>query len=428
MSFFPTEYRLVSQGSGVERPDEGWTLAFPDDPSPALVRTLYAEKQLRLRDDLPGLYRFADWLPIGRVLEGSAAPVTYRSEGLAREWGLDRLWITFNGWWPERGADMKSGTFKECEAYSVAARMTDSQTDVLVVASAGNTARAFARVCSDNKIPLLLSVPEDNLDALWFDAPLDPCVKLISPESGGDYFDAIRISGAVTGLEGFFPEGGAKNVARRDGMSTTVYSAVTTIGKIPDVYFQAVGSGTGAIAAWEANLRFLDDGRFGTKKMRLMVSQNEPFIPMKNTWDAQSRELIIADDATARRQVEEIKAKVLSNRRPPWGVAGGLFDALTDTGGTVITASNEEAARAAETFRETEGNDVTPAAAVAVASLRRALNTGLVDPAETVMLNITGGGVDMFQKNRTLYPLAPNIVFPLDVAAEDIGKAVSALY
>ena len=43
-----------------------------------------------------------------------------------------------------------------------------------------------------------------------------------------------------------------------------ILSAVTTIGRIPDYYFQAVGSGTGAIAAWEANMRLIEDGRFGS--------------------------------------------------------------------------------------------------------------------------------------------------------------------
>ncbi len=76
----------------------------------------------------------------------------------------------------------------------------------------------------------------------------------------------------------FFAEGGAKNVARRDGMATTMLSAATTIGEIPDYYFQAVGSGTGAIAAWEANMRLIGDGRFGETVMKLMVSQNHPFV------------------------------------------------------------------------------------------------------------------------------------------------------
>ena len=60
----------------------------------------------------------------------------------------------------------------------------------------------------------------------------------------------------LRGMDGFMAEGGAKNVARRDGMATTMLSATTTIGQIPDYYFQAIGSGTGAIAAWEANLSY----------------------------------------------------------------------------------------------------------------------------------------------------------------------------
>ncbi len=179
---------------------------------------------------------------------------------------------------------MKTCSFKETEAYSVAARMRDDNKNVLVVASAGNTARAFARVCSDNEIPLLLCVPEDNINALWFDKPLSQCVRLAVTKSGSDYTDAINLSNVVCALDGFFAEGGAKNVARRDGMATTTLSAVTTIGRIPDAYFQAVGSGTGAIAAWEAMQRLQADGRFGQNTMRLMVSQNELFVPMHDAW------------------------------------------------------------------------------------------------------------------------------------------------
>ena len=155
---------------------------------------------------------------------------------------------------------MKTCSFKETEAYSVCARLDNNIEEILVVASAGNTARAFGQVCSDNKIPLLLCVPEDNLDALWFESSLDDCVKLVVSKTGGDYFDAIYLSNIACELDIFMPEGGAKNIARRDGMGTTMLSATASIGEIPEYYFQAVGSGTGAIAAWEAKLRLIEDG------------------------------------------------------------------------------------------------------------------------------------------------------------------------
>jgi cysteate synthase len=306
--------------------------------------------------------------------------------------------------------------------------MTPEMDKILVVASAGNTARAFAQVCSDNLIPLLLCVPQDNLNALWFDAPLNDCVKLICSCPGSDYFDAIHLSNIVAGMEGFIAEGGAKNVARRDGMGTTMLSATTTIGQIPEYYFQAVGSGTGAIAAWEANLRLLGDGRFGNTKMKLMVSQNVPFIPIHDAWKANSRAMLPLDDELARKQVEEIEAKVLSNRKPPYPIAGGLYDAMKDAGGDVLLATNEKAAEAAKLFEKTEGNDIHPASAVAVATLIEAVKSGTINNEALIMLNITGGGENKFKEVNQLFYLTPRVVFDIDPDFKVVQKEVMSLF
>ena len=176
-----TDYVLESRCCGAQFADKNWELECPNKDGAALIFANYAKKQLEVKEELPGLYKYSDWLPVCRVLEGSGAPVTYKSEALAARLGLSNLYITFNGYWPEKGATMKTGSFKECEAYSVCARNNDRYDKVMVVASAGNTARAFARVCSENKIPLLLCLPEDNLDALWSAQPLDPCLLYTSP-------------------------------------------------------------------------------------------------------------------------------------------------------------------------------------------------------------------------------------------------------
>ena len=226
----------------------------------------------------------------------------------------------------------------------------------------------------------------------------------------------------------FYAEGGAKNVARRDGMATTVLSAVTTIGRIPDYYFQAVGSGTGAIAAWEANMRLIEDGSYGDNTMRLMVSQNAPFVPMYDAWRADSRALLPYDADKARRDASIIDAKVLSNRKPPYGIKGGLFDALKATDGNVLVVTNAQARKAARIFEETEGVDIHPAAAVATASLIKEVEAGRIDPDATVMLNITGAGEKRFKVDREVFELKPDIVFPLDASADDVLARVEALF
>ncbi len=426
--FTPTSYTLECVASGREFEDEGWVLEDRACKSPSLVRARYAKKQLEVRSDKFGLYKFADWLPVKRMLKGSSAPVTFRSKGLGKHLGLENLWITFNGYYPAVGASMTTCSFKETEAYSVCARAAEDENRVLVVASAGNTARAFAKVCSDNNIKLLLAVPHDNIDALWFAEPLNPCVKLVCCEKGGDYFDAIHLSNLALKAEGFYAEGGAKNIARRDGMATTVLSAVTTIGRIPDYYFQAVGSGTGAIAAWEANMRLIEDGRFGSNTMKLMVSQNAPFVPMYDAWRADSRQMLPYDDDKARRDAEIIDAKVLSNRRPPYGLAGGLYDALKATGGDVFVATNAQARKAAKLFKELEGVDIYSAAAVATASLIKAVADGKVEKDATVMLNITGGGEALFKEGKELWYLKPSLVFPLEPSVDEVVAKVEELF
>ncbi|MDR2913118.1 MAG: cysteate synthase [Alistipes sp.] len=432
-NFTPTQYTLQCVSTGREFEDTGWLLEDRQCNTPSMVRAIYAKKQLEVRPEELGIYRFLDWLPVRRILKGSASPVTYKSERLARHLGLANLYITFSGWNPARGARMTTCSFKETEAYSVCARMAEGEERILVVASAGNTARAFAKVCSENNIPLLLSVPADNLDALWFEAPLNDCVKLIASEKGSDYFDAIHLSNLALRSKRFFAEGGAKNVARRDGMGTTMLSAATTIGRIPEWYFQAVGSGTGAIAAWEANLRLIADGRFGTNKCRLVVSQNAPFVPMFDAWRVDSRIMLDYEDNRARRDAEIIDAKVLSNRRPPYGIVGGLYDALKDTDGDVVVATNAQSRRAAALFLETEGVDIHPAAAVATASLVKAVADGRVPKDAVVMLNITGGGerlrkTTLAATGKELWHLQPSHIFPVDAVAEDILDKIEALF
>jgi len=428
MTFRPTKYNLVCCATGRRFEDEEWTLADPQCSCPSLVRAEYEQKQYNPRTDLDGFYRFADWLPIKRTLAGSCAPVTYKSEGLAKELGLENLYITFSGYYPKIGARMMTCSFKETEAYSVCARLPEDNKKILVVASAGNTARAFAKVCSDNNIPLLLSIPEDNINALWFDKPLNDCVKIIAPPKGSDYFDAIALSDIACKSDMFMAEGGAKNVARRDGMGTTLLSAVEVIGRIPDAYFQAIGSGTGTIAAWENNLRLIEDGRYGTHKMKLYPSQNDPFTIMYDSWKIHSRSLVPMTPEEAREAAAVIDAKVLSNRKPPYSLAGGLFDAIEDAGGDIYKIDNEHLHTWQNKFLELEGIDIHCAAAVAVASLVQAVEEGTVRKDDVIMLNITGGGEELAKSEIDVVYATPHLVLDPSLPEETIISEVENLF
>ena len=149
---------------------------------------------------------------------------------------------------------------------------------------------------------------------------------------------------------------------------------------------------------------------------------------MYNAWRVDSREMLPYDDDKARRDVEIIDAKVLSNRRPPYGIHGGLYDALKATDGEIMVATNAQARKARELFRELEGVDIYSAAGVATATLIKAVADGRIDKSATVMLNITGGGEELFQAGRRMWYLKPSRVFPLAAEPVAVAEAVEALF
>lgn len=427
MKFKQTKYHLINVADGREFEDSGWTLADPESESPSLVRAVYENKLFTPREDLNGIYRYAGWMPVKRILKNSSAPVTYKSKGLASFLGLENLYITFSGWNPKIGAKMRTCSFKETEAYSILARMEAYERRILVVQSAGNTARAFAQVCSDNRIPVVICVPQDNLHDLWFRKPLRKCVKLVAVPHGCDYYDAISLGEKLSTDPGFLLEGGAKNIARRDGMGTTILSCVEQMGRIPDAYFQAVGSGTGAIAAWENACRLADDGRFGPNKMRVYVAQNAPFTLMYDAWKAGTRELPQMTPEEGRGKSERILATVLSNRKPPYSIAGGLYDVLKESNGDFFLATNNDIFYWLLQFRNKEGYELLPAACVAVAALAQAVSDGKVKKDEYIMLNCTGGGT-LGAMSKGFVHKEPDLILSPDLPAEEVIKAVKNLF
>lgn len=149
---------------------------------------------------------------------------------------------------------------------------------------------------------------------------------------------------------------------------------------------------------------------------------------MYDAWNKYSRELLPMDDDLARKQVIEINAKVLSNRRPPYSIAGGVFDAMVDAGGKMYSMTNTQAAEAAKLFEETEGNDINIAAAVAVASLMEAVNNADVDTQAYIALNITGGGECKFRTGKNITNLQSSHIFTCNPTDEEVIDVIEKLF
>lgn len=396
-----SHFSIICRGCGKELTDV--YCAFCEHCKDTLLVTNYKDA---FRDDCgSGIWKF-NWLPVHTPTFQQPGTIVYRSQWLARHLGLENLFIAFNGYWPERGALLETCTFKEFEAAIVIQNARENQVDGLIVASAGNTARSFAHLSVVAGFPAIIVVPRMCLMEMWYleSSSMVPTLAV----GDGDYSDAIDVARRVAAISSFPFEGGVKNIAKRDGLGSTILEAVSTIGYLPDHYFQAVGSGTGGIGAWEMSERFLRDGRFGSKLPKLHLAQNLPFAPMVHAWGKRSRELFEKD--LRPELIGQISTRVLSTRYPAYSVKGGVFDAMQACGGAMYGVTNREVFESMELFSNLEGIDIVPAAGVAVSSLRQSVEMGNVKKEETILLNITGGGELMLGREKKTYNVEPTFV------------------
>ena len=412
-----SHYRLVCSVCGHRQPDDGLTLGCPEPHDPGLWKTDYRAEAFAPDDREDGVFRYRDWLPVRRTLPDTGRSTVYRSRNLAAFLGLSELWIAFNGYWPERGGDLTTGTFKELEAATVLGRLPENA-GTLVVTSAGNTAAAFAELCARHRVPVAIVVPAAALPRLRTLAPASDLVRIVAVD-GADYADAIALGDTLARLPGFTAEGGTRNVGRRDGLATVLLAAVEAMGGLPAYYVQAIGSGAGAIAAHEAALR-LSTHAAASRQLpsvlpQLILAQNSCYAPVHQAWNSGVRPWERDSEREQQEQRESCEqsfAPELTNRRPPYDVGGGLCEALTQSAGQVFVADAPAARAAMETFRELEGIDIEPAAGVALAALRDAVRGGRIDVDGRILLNISGGGRERLAAEQQLTLLQPDLVVP----------------
>lgn len=315
---------------------------------------------------------------------------------------------------------MPSGSFKDLEADAVLARLTTRPERVVVLASAGNTAAAFATACTRLQRRCVIVVTHEALDRIHIGEAQGDTVTVVSITGGAAYDDAIALSRGLIDDNLFILEGGVRNVARRDGMGIALGVALEDDQTMPDIYVQAIGSAAGAIAVLETAQKA--QARYPQLPLpKLYLSQNAPFTPVARSYARRSPRLLKDEETISRHQIAQIMAPVLTNMAPPYEIAGGIYDVLRRSDGQVTSVSNADALAASDEFLQREGVELDGAAAVALASLRQFAATEPISDTQ-VLLHLTGGR-DVRDAYRPRVALTSTIAVDRELAKTERGIA-----
>jgi len=372
---------------------------------------------LKLRNYLPllggdnnTLSNYLPWIVEGRAYQSSVS--VFRIKALEQWIGVDKVWILFSGFWPEQESDLTSASFKELDAISLFewAKIVNKN-KVLLSSSAGNTGRALYHVALASGEPVIIVVPDNAVKEFWIpNQAKGNITPFLITVRNGTYQDAINLANKLSSelCSEIITSGGVHNIARRTALAFPYYYGVMKTKEVPDHYFQAVSSAAGAIGAFDVNSELIRI-KYTNKRTAIQMVQNHPFNPIVDAWNLTTYQLKKLSPIEVKQFQDKICAKVLSNTNPPYLNKGGIYDVLNLSGGGAYSVTNQEIEQAQQKWHTFTTVNLDPAALVALAGLVKVVKSGVVQQHESVILHLTGGGLEQSINRNQLRQVIPDI-------------------
>jgi threonine synthase len=325
------------------------------------------------------IWRYKPLLPVEP--DSPTPPLTvgwtplYRTDRLAADLGLRHVWVKDEGRQP-------SASFKDRASAIAVVKAQERGAEVITTSSTGNAGAALSALCASVGQKNVIFVPES--------APPAKIAQLLVYGSTvilvrGTYDDAFELCAQAAKEFGWYNRNTGYNPYMSEGKKTASFEICEQLDwDAPDRIFVSVGDGC-VIGGVHKGLRDLMALGWIAKMPKLMGVQAAGSAALYEAWrtgiDATQMTPIdahtIADSISAGLPADRIKA----------------LAAVRQTDGTYLKVTDEEILAAIPVLARGSGVFAEPAAAAAYAGLVKAVEQGLVDPDERIIVLSTGNGL-----------------------------------
>ncbi len=323
------------------------------------------------------MWRYLPLLPVAEPrfippLDVGWTPL-YRATRLGDALGLPHLWVKDDGRNP-------TASFKDRASALAVVKARELGEQVITTASSGNAAAALAGMAASAGLESVIFVPASAPQAKIAQLLIYGATVVLVE---GTYDQAFDLCIEAANRRGWYCRNTAYNPYMTEGKKTAAYEIAEQLGwDAPDRVFVAVGDGCiiGGLHKGFADLLALG---WIEHMPRLMGVQAEGSAALYEAWRRDTDEVTpitphtIADSISVGLPRDRLKA----------------LRAVRETGGAFIAVSDEEILAAMRDLARLTGVFAEPAAAAALAGLRRALANGQVHPDERVVVLVTGNGL-----------------------------------
>jgi threonine synthase len=332
-----------------------------------------------LRKDEQSMWRYRDVLPLNAdsavpPLKVGGTPL-YDAHRVAAELGLKQVWVKDDGQNP-------TGSFKDRASALVVARAMEQGIETVSTASTGNAAAALAGVGASVGMNIIIFVPATAPEAKIAQLLVYGATVLLVEAT---YDVAFDLCSQMCISEGWYCRNTGMNPYTVEGKKTVCYEIAEQLDwNVPDVVMVSVGDGNIIAGVYKG---FYDLYQLGwiERIPRLIGVQAEGSAALYHAWK---------DDVRAQ-DMQPIDAQTVAD-----SISAGLprdrakaLRAVTQTQGAFVTVSDTEIIAAIPRLAQLTGVFAEPAAAAVFAGAQRAVQSGLVNTNESVVLISTGNGL-----------------------------------
>lgn len=344
------------------------------------------------KEHCDSLFRYFDFLPLNNsenIVSCGEGAEPIEEWAFFEKYAKDKHNIDCKVYVVRNDHNNGSGTFKDIAAALGASVFKENGVKRFCLASTGNAATAFSRYCA--------------LAGITFDVfmPCDVCPETADTIrshgqnihiSEGGYGAAKQEAADFHKNEKVLISAGNIDPIRVEAKRTMVFEFLRQLGKMPDVFFQAVAGGTGPIAL-DKGVRELQKYYDASLRMpKLILVQQDSCDPMVQAWErASSEDFPNGWEKDFLSVVPHTRISILTAGTP--GMYPVVAPMVKKSNGSFVRVKENELPALGKWINDNTGTIFGPASMVCFAGFIKALEEGKINNGETILLNI-GESVD----------------------------------
>ena len=362
------------------------------------VEAVYKADYSMLKDLLKGhpvsFWHYFDFLPLddkANIVSFGEGAVGLEEWSFLNRYAAENYGINCQVYAYRNDLNEGTGTLKDVAASLVASVLKENGVSRYCMSSTGNSATANARYLSKAGIRFTNFTP-----ATTNQVTIDE-IRAYGQEvviSKGDYAQAKQEATEFSGKNDVLISIGNIDPLRVEAKRTIVFEFLRQLGRLPDVYMQAVAGGTGPIAL-DKGFRELEERLPMPKELklpRMLLVQQDKCDPMVQAWEKAKKDRFPENFEKEYPVIENPPTSVfiLSAGNP--GMYPLVAKIVKKSNGDFIRVKEDELVDFARIVYQQKNVRIGPAATVCFAGFYQALKENKIKDGETVVINIGESG------------------------------------